>query len=130
MYTLFIDTTKEQSSIKIFQGQAEIRQLTWPSEKRLGQDLLPNIIGLVKQAHLRLSDIGAVLVCPGPGSFTGSRIGVSVANSLAWSLHVGVCAADEQNLAQILEKLSDNTSFVSVVTPYYDRPASTTLRST
>jgi len=43
---------------------------------------------VVKEAQLQLSDIAAIAVSKGPGSYTGLRIGVSAAKGLCFSLDV------------------------------------------
>ncbi len=43
---------------------------------------------VLKDAKLELSDLDAVAVSKGPGSYTGLRIGVSAAKGLCFSLHV------------------------------------------
>jgi len=41
---------------------------------------------IFKEANLKLSDVDAISVCKGPGSYTGLRIGVSSAKGLAYGL--------------------------------------------
>lgn len=48
--------------------------------------LLPFIDQLLAKANLTLQDLDAIVVGVGPGSFTGIRIGVSVANALSLAL--------------------------------------------
>ena len=43
---------------------------------------------VVKQASLRLSDLDAIAISKGPGSYTGLRIGVSAAKGLCYALEI------------------------------------------
>jgi tRNA threonylcarbamoyladenosine biosynthesis protein TsaB len=51
-----------------------------------GRELVPAIDALVAEAGIKKTDIGAVAVSVGPGSYTGLRIGVTAAKTLAWAL--------------------------------------------
>jgi len=46
------------------------------------------IIEVINEANIKLSDIGAVAVSKGPGSYTGLRIGVSAAKGLCFALNI------------------------------------------
>ena len=46
--------------------------------------LLPMAEQMLKDTNIALSDVDAIAVARGPGSFTGIRIGVSTAKGLAW----------------------------------------------
>lgn len=54
------------------------------------QILLPLIEKILKQNSLDYRDLKGIEVTTGPGSFTGLRVGVSVANSLGYSLGIPV----------------------------------------
>lgn len=54
------------------------------------QVLLPLIENLLKDQKLTFKDLAAVEVETGPGSFTGIRVGVSVANALGFALKIPV----------------------------------------
>lgn len=54
------------------------------------QVLLPLIMELLKTENLKLKTLQGIEVETGPGSFTGIRIGVSVANALGFSLGIPV----------------------------------------
>lgn len=54
------------------------------------QIVLPIIETLLKKHKLQLTDITAIRVNQGPGSFTGVRVGVSIANALAYTLKIPV----------------------------------------
>ncbi|MBE1557021.1 tRNA (adenosine(37)-N6)-threonylcarbamoyltransferase complex dimerization subunit type 1 TsaB [Sporosarcina limicola] len=47
---------------------------------------MPAIEELLTKAELKPSDIDAIAVSEGPGSYTGVRIGVTIAKTLAWTL--------------------------------------------
>ncbi len=57
-----------------------------------GRDVMPAVQRLLTGAELEPCDIGAIVVDVGPGSFTGVRVGVTVAKTLAWSLGLDVHA--------------------------------------
>lgn len=54
------------------------------------QELLPLIEKLLKGQKLTVKDLKAVEVETGPGSFTGIKVGVAVANALGYSLNIPI----------------------------------------
>jgi tRNA threonylcarbamoyladenosine biosynthesis protein TsaB len=48
----------------------------------------------------KLEDIQGIVVFKGPGSFTGLRIGITVANALAYSLNVPIVSDEEADWLQ------------------------------
>jgi tRNA A37 threonylcarbamoyltransferase TsaD len=54
------------------------------------QDVFGLITSSFKKLGLKPTDITSIKVNPGPGSFTGTRIGVSIANALGFALKVPV----------------------------------------
>ncbi len=83
---LFIDTS---SSEKIVVGLDEKRFDTVVREKT-SQRLLPFIDEVLKKEGKDTADIFEIEVNTGPGSFTGIRVGVAVANAIGWSLGIPV----------------------------------------
>ena len=51
---------------------------------------LPRIIGVFKKANITPKDLDKIIVVTGPGSFTGIRIGVTIAKTIAWSLNIPI----------------------------------------
>lgn len=54
------------------------------------QILLPLIENILKKNNLEYKDLTAIEVATGPGSFTGLRVGVSVANAIGFSLNIPI----------------------------------------
>ncbi|MCJ7827695.1 hypothetical protein MUP65_00925 [Patescibacteria group bacterium] len=57
---------------------------------RSNQVLLPLIVKALKKAGKDWADLSEIEVDPGPGSFTGLRVGFAVANTLGWALKIPV----------------------------------------
>jgi len=67
---------------------------------RKNQEVLPLLEKLLKEHKLTLKDITEVKVNPGPGSFTGLRVGVSIANALGYLLKIPV---NGKEIGEIIE---------------------------
>ena len=83
---LYIDTSDRE---KIVVGLDEARFET-DAKEGSSQKLLPFIEEVLKKKGKKIEDVSEIEVATGPGSFTGLRVGVSVANTLGWSLSVPV----------------------------------------
>lgn len=57
---------------------------------RKNQEVLPLIEKLLKKYKLKLKDLTEIKVNSGPGSFTGLRVGVSIANTLGFLLKIPI----------------------------------------
>jgi tRNA threonylcarbamoyl adenosine modification protein YeaZ len=83
---LYIDTTDRE---KIIIG-IERERFETEAKNRSSQKLLPFINEILRKTGKSVKDITEIEVNNGPGSFTGLRIGVAVANSLGFVLKVPV----------------------------------------
>ncbi len=90
--SLFINTADEQTRVVIFSDGKAIAEKSWNGRFELSDRLLIEINQLVKKNTI---EIDSIRVFPGPGSYTGLRIGVTVANFLAWSYRVPIFPADD-----------------------------------
>ena len=61
-----------------------------PLDTRKAQVVLPMLEEMLKKHKLGLKDLTEIEVNPGPGSFTGIRVGLSIANTLGFLLHIPV----------------------------------------
>ncbi len=58
----------------------------WTAERRQGHETLPRLLELLRASGATLTDTSALAVGIGPGSFTGLRVGMSLAKGLALAL--------------------------------------------
>jgi tRNA threonylcarbamoyladenosine biosynthesis protein TsaB len=104
MLVLALDTSTSQSSIALCSEEQVYGEYTWYSSNNHSVELLGNLRRMLADCQYTLSQIDAVAVATGPGSFNGVRVGVATAKSFSFSLRkplVGVstldiCAAQQQ----------------------------------
>ena len=87
---LFIDTTNNKEIIVGLKIDGKESAKTQALDTRKAQVVLPMIEDLLKEKGLDLKDLSAIKVNPGTGSFTGIRVGLSVANTLGFLLRIPV----------------------------------------
>ncbi|HEX6140278.1 MAG TPA: tRNA (adenosine(37)-N6)-threonylcarbamoyltransferase complex dimerization subunit type 1 TsaB [Candidatus Limnocylindria bacterium] len=65
----------------------------WSSDRRQGHELLPRLLALVGSTGVGLGELTGIGVGTGPGSFTGLRVGMSIAKGLALALRLPIVGA-------------------------------------
>ncbi len=84
MITLKLDTTEAKKA------RVEITKDDQKLLVSLGESPLPTIDKALSEAHIKLTEIDQFTSNPGPGSFTGVRIGAAVVNTLNYALNKNV----------------------------------------
>lgn len=117
---LIIDTINKQCQVALVAGQ-ERKEIKWQWEEDTGTEVLENITKLLRQNKKNLKDLKAILVNTGPGSFTGVRVGVTMGNTLAWSLNIPIFGYKDGEEEKALAEAAKNpqTQFFKIVLPYY-----------
>jgi tRNA threonylcarbamoyladenosine biosynthesis protein TsaB len=88
--TIFIDTSNNKEVtvvLKMDEKEFVSKQLL---NHRKAQVVLPLVENLLKEHKLELKDLTDIEVNVGPGSFTGIRVGISIANALGYLLKIPV----------------------------------------
>lgn len=122
MIILTLRTDKPEAEIGLFDGNTKVAYLTWQAHLKLAETIHQKIDDLLKKHKKDWTDIGGIVVYKGPGSFTGLRIGVSLANALADSLGVAVVGTTDQDWIVDGIKLLPKHNPADLVTPYYGAP--------
>lgn len=95
---LCIDTSHRDETVVELKGKGQIVKLVEKLDYGSSQTLLPQIARMLKKKKLLPGDISEIRVNTGPGSYTGLRVGVAVANTLGWFLKISVNG--KRNIAQ------------------------------
>jgi len=88
MPILAIDTATLVSSVALATVDNLLAEITLQTKKTHSELLMPHIAKLMDMAQVAKSDLKGVAVSIGPGSFTGLRIGLSTAKTLAYALQI------------------------------------------
>jgi len=86
MTLLAIETATDVASAALLDGESLVASLAFRARRDVCQRLLPKMQGMMAQAGVEVESLSAIAVGRGPGSFTGIRIGVSIAKGLALAL--------------------------------------------
>lgn len=114
MISLFIDTCSSKLIIGLFKDNKLIEKIEKLSNNDLSSQTLPYLDKLLKKNNLNPNDVDKIFVINGPGSFTGIRIGVTIAKMMAWTLNIDIVTISE------LELLASTPFKTNYIIPYID----------
>jgi tRNA threonylcarbamoyladenosine biosynthesis protein TsaB len=126
MIILALRTDKPEAELYIYDGQRKLAETRWQAHLKLAETLNSKIEEILNKSSISYNGLDGIAVFEGPGSFTGLRIGMSVANALAYAQSIPIIARGgddwlEKSLKALSEGLNDK-----VATPLYGAPANTT----
>jgi len=90
MRVLYIDTSSSYLYTGIVENGRIIEELKEDFSHELSKYALPKIVSMFEEKNLSAKDIDKIIVVNGPGSFTGIRIGITIAKVYAWSLNIAI----------------------------------------
>lgn len=97
MRLLALETTSDVCSIALVEKSETVASLSFAHEMQLSTRLIPLIDHLLRTAGWQIAEVDAYAVGLGPGSFTGTRVGVMTAKTFAQVYAkpiVGMCSLD------------------------------------
>ena len=90
MKVLYIDTSNDYLYSGIVINDKLVSEVKKNYEKDLSKEALPKVIELFDKANITPKDLDKIIVVNGPGSFTGIRIGITIAKTIAWALNIKI----------------------------------------
>lgn len=126
---LTIRTDKPEAEVGVYDVQGEqLSYRNWLAHRQLSSTLLGVMRDELAKHQMAFRDVAGVVVYRGPGSFTGLRIGIAVANTLTHELKVPIVgvADEDQWLQRGLSRLKNGEND-QLVLPEYGGEANITL---
>ena len=111
MNTLFIDSHDELITVALKKGE-EIYTLQKESHYEHGVLLMNMIKEIIEGNNLKVNDIKGIVAVNGPGSFTGLRIGLTIAKTMAYSLDIKVYLIDSLVSYLVSSDINENKEAV------------------
>lgn len=90
MITLYLDTTSSFLYTAIIKDGESLAEIKEHLGNNLSEYTLPRIEEMFSVKGIQPDDIGKIIVVNGPGSFTGIRIGLTIAKTFAWAKNIPI----------------------------------------
>lgn len=90
MNKLFISTYNEKIIIGLIKNHEIIQILNQETYKSHSEYIVPMIQQIITNNNITLQDLSEIIVVNGPGSFTGTRLGVTDAKMLSFTLNIPI----------------------------------------
>ncbi len=110
MKVLAIDTSNQGLAVAIYENNQVIGHYLGTANRNHSLVLMPAVDFLMKENNVSPADLERIVVAEGPGSYTGLRIGVTTAKTLAWSL--GIELVGVSSLAAIAANSVDYSGYI------------------
>ena len=89
---LALDTASTSGGVALVRGRAVLGEESWQVGGQQTSEVLPAAVRLWERAGITAADLDAVAVSAGPGSYTGLRVGFSLAKGMALARGLPVVA--------------------------------------
>jgi tRNA threonylcarbamoyladenosine biosynthesis protein TsaB len=94
MRVLALETTDAFGSVALLEHGVCCCEMRLTGSERSTSALAPAIAAALEKQSWRPDDVALLAVARGPGSFTGLRVGITLAKTLAWTLSIPLVGVD------------------------------------
>ena len=98
MYQLLLDSSNKFLSVGLAKDGKVVDKISYEAWQRQSEMMVTEVGNILKRNNLKNSDLDGVVVGIGPGSYTGVRIGVTIAKTIAYSLKIKAYAKSSLSL--------------------------------
>ncbi|UEX90737.1 tRNA (adenosine(37)-N6)-threonylcarbamoyltransferase complex dimerization subunit type 1 TsaB [Staphylococcus ratti] len=110
MISLLIDSSNQSLSVAIMENDNVLASETTVEKRNHSVQLMPKVKKLLEKLNLTPQNLEAIIVAKGPGSYTGLRIGVTTAKTLAYTLNIPLYGVS--SLQALAATISDETKTI------------------
>jgi tRNA A37 threonylcarbamoyladenosine modification protein TsaB len=120
---LALRSDKPEAELYLFDDDKKIAEIKWEAHRELADTLLGKIKEILVNNNITDNEITGIIMHTGEGSFTGLRIGTTVANAMSYSLSVPIVATEGDNwISEGLGKITSSKPGDLVVPKYNSEP--------
>lgn len=114
MKILAIKTDNPLAELNLYDDFESLELFSWQAHRELGETIHIQLRALLERHKLTFEDLEGLILFRGPGSFTGLRIGASVANALADGLDIPIVGTmgeywQKDGIGRLLSRESDHS---------------------
>ncbi len=126
MLILTLRSDKPEAEVGLYLDSLQIDYKSWQAHRQLAETLHQTIHDVLQLHQKTWEDISGIVFFKGPGSFTGLRIGVSLANALAYSQSIPIVGTTGKDWIETGITKLQTASQNSIVPEYGSPPHITT----
>ena len=104
MKYLYIDTSSSYLNTSLVEDNNLLASINEEFGQSLSEVVVPKIVSMFQENNIEPKDIDKIIVVNGPGSFTGIRIGITIAKVYAWSLNIPITTIDSLSAMALSSK--------------------------
>ena len=120
---LALRSDKPEAELYLFDDGKKIAEIKWEAHRELADTILGKIKEILVNNNVADNEITGIIMHTGEGSFTGLRIGTTVANAMSYSLGVPIVEAEGENwINEGLGKITSSKPGNLVVPKYNAEP--------
>jgi len=112
MYTLYLDTHDKNVLVILFKDNKILKKENIESPNKHSEIVMPTIAKILEDSKLDVKDLNNIIVVNGPGSFTGERIAVTIAKTIAYTLNIPIRVIDSLKVKAI--NIEDDNKIISI----------------
>lgn len=116
MKVLSIDTSNYALGVALVDGEQVKGEYITNIKKNHSVRVMPAIETLMNDCDMKPKDLDKIVVAKGPGSYTGVRIGVTIAKTLAWTLQIPIVGVSSLEASAA----SAGRYFEGAISPLFD----------
>lgn len=110
MISLFISTATKRLIISLIKNDEIIYNYNEYNDNTLSERIMPVLDDALNKSQIDINDIDNIYVVNGPGSFTGIRVGITIAKTLAWTLNKNIYTISS---LELLSSTNVNTKYIA-----------------
>ena len=112
MIELFLDTANTEAIIALLKDKKVLKQINIISNNDLSSNIFKYLEELFKDSNIAPNEVNKIYVSNGPGSFTGIRIGLSIAKVYAFTLNISLVPI---STLEIMASSSDESLIIPII---------------